>query len=54
MSNALKYTQKGGFVKIIIDFFFKKINEELSEKYIRILVWDNGLGISPENQKKLF
>ena len=54
LSNALKYTQRGGFVKIIVDVLSNQkvslensINNLINQnKYLSILVWDNGHGIS--------
>jgi signal transduction histidine kinase len=47
-SNALKFT-KGGEVEVIVEV----INQSDGE-YLRIAVRDTGVGISKENQKKLF
>jgi signal transduction histidine kinase/Tfp pilus assembly protein PilF len=44
-SNAIKYTQKGGTVK-----FYNLIEEN----FVKIFIEDNGSGISPENQEKIF
>ncbi|MDX2160554.1 MAG: PAS domain-containing sensor histidine kinase [bacterium] len=45
MDNAIKYTPNGG--KIEVHLYIR-------EDQIRLEVRDNGLGISPENQKRLF
>jgi NtrC-family two-component system sensor histidine kinase KinB len=45
VSNASKYTPEGG--KITVSY--KKAG-----KYVQLAIADNGVGISPENQKKLF
>lgn len=48
LSNAIKYTHHGGRVTILA-----KEREE-SGDWVTIRVCDNGVGISPERQKKLF
>jgi len=45
ISNAIKYTNQGGFIKI-------SVNKE--GKYCKISVSDNGIGISSENITKIF
>ncbi|MCL2051909.1 MAG: response regulator [Lachnospiraceae bacterium] len=50
MSNAVKFTKEGG--KINLDAAL--INEIDGQCELRITVTDNGIGISPEHQKKLF
>lgn len=45
ISNAIKFTHKNG--KIIIDVKFLN-------RFMQISISDNGVGITPENQKKLF
>ena len=47
-SNALKFTSSG-FVRI-----FVKLIDENESKFIQISVQDSGVGISKEDQKKLF
>src|SRR6056297_1970387 len=44
-SNAIKYTQDGGTVR-----FYNLIEEN----FVKIFIEDNGSGISPENQQKIF
>ncbi|WP_019606105.1 hybrid sensor histidine kinase/response regulator [Teredinibacter turnerae] len=46
LSNAIKYTDEGG-IKI-------ELERDISEKYISLRVIDTGIGIEPENQKRLF
>jgi two-component system CheB/CheR fusion protein len=45
LSNAVKFTPEGG----LIGMRAKKTNSE-----IEIVVWDTGIGIAPENMKKIF
>jgi signal transduction histidine kinase len=45
IGNAVKYTQPEGKVKVVV---------EPREKTLRILVQDNGMGISPEDQAHIF
>jgi signal transduction histidine kinase len=47
-SNALKFTEQGS-VKIICS-----IQKEEDAKFLKISVKDSGMGISNENQQKLF
>jgi len=51
LSNAVKFTPEGGSVKL--DTSLEKIDEN-SICTIKIEVIDTGIGISPENQEKLF
>ena len=46
ISNSIKYNKPGGFVNLSIS--------ACTQQFIEISVTDNGLGISEENQKKLF
>lgn len=50
-SNALKFTPDRGTIKIHCKF--KHIRES-NEKYIKLRVIDNGIGISEQDQMKLF
>jgi len=45
VSNAYKYTQEGGHIRL---------SAELSGRFVRFAVTDNGFGISEKDQKKLF
>jgi signal transduction histidine kinase/CheY-like chemotaxis protein len=47
LSNAVKFTPDGGKIGIQVIGY-------PAENEISITVWDTGIGISPENQKKLF
>ena len=50
LTNAIKFTPEKGTIKLNIE----KIDEIEDEVILRIEVSDTGIGISPENQKKLF
>jgi len=50
VSNAIKFTEKGG--KIDVDVFWDENSDD--QHNLRIEVTDDGIGISPENQTKLF
>ncbi|KAI3645705.1 hypothetical protein MP228_008633 [Amoeboaphelidium protococcarum] len=52
VSNALKFTQKG-FIKIKSEFEYENTQEQSSRRMV-VSVQDTGIGISPENVKKLF
>jgi signal transduction histidine kinase len=45
ISNAVKYTQPEGQVRVVT---------QKREGHVRILIQDNGMGISPEDQKHIF
>jgi signal transduction histidine kinase len=45
IGNAVKYTQPEGKVRVVV---------EPREKALRILIQDNGMGISPEDQAHIF
>jgi signal transduction histidine kinase len=45
VSNAIKFTPKGGKVEV---------NSVKKENFVEVTITDNGLGISKENQRKLF
>ena len=53
VSNSLKYTQQGGFVKVTVSILNVELNEN-NDQYLKVAVWDNGLGIQKDDQKKLF
>lgn len=52
VSNALKFTPLAGYIKI--DLEVHRNTKESSKGYIKVECEDNGVGISPNNQKKLF
>lgn len=50
LSNAVKFTPEGGEVKLIVNRLWIKQNTV----YLQFIVKDNGIGMSPEFQKKVF
>lgn len=56
LSNAIKFTQEGGSIclgaKVLSPV--KEINTVIENNILRLFVTDTGIGISPENQGKLF
>jgi two-component system, sensor histidine kinase and response regulator len=46
ISNAIKFTHRGG--QVIIDV------QNLDNQYVKVLISDSGIGISPEKQSQLF
>lgn len=50
ISNALKFTHKNGRIKISA----QNEHEKNGQKFIEIVVQDNGIGISKSDQKKIF
>jgi two-component system sensor histidine kinase/response regulator len=48
-SNAIKFTRKG---QVIINVEIEE--NEINDKYLKIAVEDNGIGIKQEDQNKLF
>ena len=53
LSNAVKFTFNGG-VSLILDPISVKLHSESILKGVRVTCRDTGIGISAENQKKLF
>lgn len=47
LSNAIKYNHSGGFVCV-------KLEQKAMEERVLVTVADNGIGMTPEQQKKLF
>jgi signal transduction histidine kinase len=54
VNNAYKYTNTGGEITISAEFTDNKWYPEGAAKVIHLAVKDSGIGISPENQKKIF
>ena len=60
LNNAVKFTPKGGRVNLEVTQLPPELSSDLttsdrpSQQYLRISVSDTGIGISPENIKKLF
>lgn len=50
LSNAIKFTPKNGAIKVALS----RQTEDKGNKNIKIIVSDTGLGISPQNIKRLF
>ena len=50
LSNAVKFTPEHGTVRFAARYVSRRSNKEL----IDFLVWDSGIGISEEQQKKMF
>jgi|WetSurSiteA1Bulk_404760.scaffolds.fasta_scaffold00086_6 signal transduction histidine kinase/ligand-binding sensor domain-containing protein/DNA-binding response OmpR family regulator len=49
LSNAFKFTRENGYVEVAMD-----IHEQKAGNFIRIKVMDNGIGIPPDKQEKIF
>jgi signal transduction histidine kinase/DNA-binding response OmpR family regulator len=49
LSNAFKFTQEGGEVSVNVIFI-----EDGTQKLLRIQVKDNGIGIAPDKQERIF
>ena len=64
VSNAVKFTQENGTIEISSSKinadeirnnpFFEFLPSKMSKEYVKIAVKDNGIGIAPENQYKVF
>lgn len=51
ISNGIKYTEKGGLIRITIE---KDEENGLKNPFIKVIVSDTGIGISKEDQIKIF
>ena len=51
LTNSVKYTEKGS---VTFSIGFKRIDEELDSVILLVTIKDTGIGIKPENMKKLF
>ncbi len=51
ISNGIKYTEKGGLIRITIE---KNEENGLKNPFIKVIVSDTGIGISKEDQIKIF
>ncbi|WP_425215169.1 ATP-binding protein [Tumidithrix helvetica] len=54
LDNAVKFTSKGGQVKLVADLTTKIDENKENKSFVRIKVTDTGIGIAPENIKKIF
>ena len=54
VSNAHKYTPEGGRIEVIAREAFNEWDAEGPERVVHIMVRDNGLGMSEEDQRKVF
>lgn len=64
VSNAIKFTRENGTIEITSSRisadeiknnpFFDLLPDKMSKEYVKIAVKDNGIGIAPENQYKVF
>jgi signal transduction histidine kinase len=54
LSNALKFTPRGGHVTMVVDVVDYDKEKNLEGRSVIITVTDSGVGISPENARHLF
>lgn len=54
VSNAHKYTETGGLIHISAEVSDNQWDEDGAEKVVHLWVKDSGIGISEEDQKKIF
>jgi signal transduction histidine kinase len=54
MSNAVKYTPEGGRIAVRARHITEETSDEAPNGFVRCAVVDSGIGISPEDQEKLF
>jgi len=50
VSNAVKFTEKGGKIDVFAEYISKKDNKVI----FKVSVKDSGIGLTPEQQKKIF
>ncbi|MDR1532311.1 MAG: GAF domain-containing protein [Clostridiales bacterium] len=54
LTNAVKFTDEGGTISLSAEKISEKLTGEGLENVIQIIVSDNGVGMSLENQEKIF
>lgn len=54
VSNAIKYTPNGGKIEIGVDLLGESDQNPAGDRFVKITVSDTGIGIAPENQKRIF
>jgi signal transduction histidine kinase len=54
ISNAYKYTPSGGQIKVQAGRFADQVDEKEADKMVLVSVTDDGIGISQEDQKRVF
>lgn len=60
LSNAVKFTGENGLITIKVEitkhnpYGVKKDNKGIKESFLNISITDNGIGIKPEDQRKIF
>jgi signal transduction histidine kinase len=52
-SNAVKFTDRGGNIVILVEYQVKPVDGQL-QKFLRVSITDSGIGIKKKNKKKLF
>ena len=54
ISNAQKYTPKGGSISLVAEQCTNHWNPAGAPEVIHLWVQDSGIGVTPEDQKKIF